>query len=57
MDMKKDGKQDRGKKQCERCVICRRETDVPADLEIGLRRFYIEGAGQLCPACYRELYG
>ncbi len=56
MDMKKDGKQDRGKKQCERCVICRRETDVPADLEIGLRRFYIEGAGQLCPACYRELY-
>lgn len=55
--MKKDGMQGRRKKRYERCVICKRETDVPADREVGLRRFYIEGAGQLCPACYRQLYG
>lgn len=55
--MKKNDMQDGGKPKYERCVICKRKTDVPADLEIGRRRFYIEGAGQLCPACYRELYG
>ena len=55
--MRKTDMQDRKKPQYERCAGCKRETDVRVDLVIGRRRFYIEGAGQLCPACYRELYG
>lgn len=40
----------------ERCVICGKNTHVPIDLHIDLRSNYIEGAGQLCEACYKELY-
>ena len=54
--MKKINMPDRENTQYERCALCKRQTDVPVDLEIGRRCFYIEGAGQLCPACYRELY-
>ena len=55
--MRKTDMQDRKKLRYERCAVCKRETDVPVDLETSRRRFYIEGAGQLCPACYRDLYG
>ncbi len=55
--MRKTDMQDKKKLRYERCVVCKRETDVPVDLKISRRRFYVEGAGQLCPACYRELYG
>ena len=41
----------------ERCVCCRRRVDIPKDMEIEFRPFYIEGAGQLCYDCYSELYG
>lgn len=40
----------------ERCILCKKETDVPAELDVDQRCFYIEGAGQLCKACYRMLY-
>ena len=30
----------------ERCVLCKKETDIPAGLDISQRRFYIEVAGQ-----------
>jgi hydrogenase maturation factor HypF (carbamoyltransferase family) len=40
----------------EKCVNCSAETDVPVDMPIDLRKNYVEGAGQLCPACYNKFY-
>ena len=45
------------RKGYESCVLCRRLTNVPTTRPIDLREHYIEGAGQLCPECYRKLYG
>ena len=40
----------------EKCVNCGAETDVPVYQHIDQRKYYIEGAGQLCVKCYREIY-
>lgn len=40
----------------EKCVICGKDTGIPVDLDISLRTSYIEGAGQLCIDCYKDLY-
>lgn len=40
----------------EKCILCKKKTDVPKDTHIDVRKNYVEGAGQLCPACYNELY-
>jgi dTDP-4-dehydrorhamnose reductase len=42
--------------ELESCVWCNELTDVPRDLDIDLRKNYVEGAGQLCPGCYNKLY-
>ena len=54
------GREERVKKRgdvYEQCVFCHRRLDIPKDMDIELRPFYIEGAGQLCYDCYSELYG
>ena len=40
----------------ERCVLCGKQTDVKRDEHIDLRTCYVEGAGQLCPACWKQVY-
>ena len=40
----------------ENCVLCDKETDVPINLDINLRKNYVDGVGQLCPACYNKIY-
>jgi hypothetical protein len=40
----------------ERCVICHIDTKVPLDMHVDLRLYYVEGAGQLCSLCYKEVY-
>ena len=40
----------------EKCVLCGKETIYPKDLNIELRDYYVEGAGQLCMDCYFDLY-
>lgn len=42
--------------ELEECILCKKETDVPKDMHIDLRKNYVEGAGQLCPGCYLKLY-
>lgn len=39
------------------CVSCGKQTDIPREMDISERSFYIEGAGQLCKDCYYQLYG
>jgi hypothetical protein len=45
-----------GQEGTETCVCCGRRVNIPVNEPIGLRAFYIEGAGQLCCDCYHTLY-
>lgn len=38
------------------CVICGKETPYPREMDIELRFCYIEGAGQLCEDCCKQIY-
>jgi|TARA_B100001964_G_C13716885_1_gene372819 hypothetical protein len=40
----------------DKCVSCKKETRYDEFDHIDFRNFYIEGAGQLCPECYNEIY-
>lgn len=42
-------------KEC--CVRCGQETPYDIQTPVTQRLYYIEGSGQLCPNCYRILYG
>ena len=44
-------------KEKDRCVVCGEETRYFKDTPISLRFGYIEGAGQLCPSCWKDLGG
>lgn len=39
----------------EKCIICNKETNIPINRHIDLRENYVEGAGQLCPECNKEI--
>lgn len=38
------------------CVLCGKKTNVKRMTHIDLRDCYVEGCGQLCPACWRDTY-
>jgi len=39
------------------CIMgCGRDTGYTKDVHIDVRRCYVEGAGQLCPGCYKNTY-
>ena len=38
------------------CVVCHRETEYATTDHIDIRDFYIEGAGQLCHSCFKDIY-
>lgn len=40
----------------ERCVLCGRLAEAAKNQPLSEREYYIEGAGQLCKACYQKLY-
>jgi len=42
------------KKDC--CVSCGAETEYSKETHVNLRKYYVEGAGQLCEKCYRRIY-
>ena len=44
------------KNKKDKCVSCKKETQYDEFDHIDFRNFYIEGAGQLCPECYNEIY-
>ena len=41
----------------EKCVTCQEDTGEPKDIPIAFRKYYVEGAGQLCKNCYNSTYG
>jgi len=46
-----------GGKMKDKCVYCGKETQYEKETPIQQRKYYIEGAGQLCPLCFIEIYG
>jgi hypothetical protein len=42
--------------ELEVCVSCNELTDVPKNMHVDQREHYVEGAGQLHPHCYEEVY-
>jgi hypothetical protein len=42
-------------KEMEVCILCKEQTNVPIDLHIDFREYYVEGAGQLCKTCGKKL--
>lgn len=55
---RKNGIKDGGKdsQDMEYCVLCRKVTDIPRNIPVDERKYYIQGAGQLCRACYHKVY-
>ena len=40
----------------DKCVSCGKETEYEKGTPVDFRMCYIEGAGQLCPKCYKRIY-
>ena len=40
----------------ELCIRCGKPTPYDLSTPITVRRYFVEGAGQLCEACFHELY-
>lgn len=40
----------------EECITCGNSTGVREDTHVDERLYYVEGAGQLCPNCYKTIY-
>lgn len=49
-------KESEREEEYERCVVCGRMTNVKRKDRVGKRRFYVEGAGQLCKNCWERIY-
>ena len=44
------------KEKEEKCVICGENAGYMFDTPIYERQFYVEGVGQLCEKCFKEIY-
>ena len=40
----------------ELCIRCGKETEYDINTPVKVRRYFIEGAGQLCEDCFQDLY-
>ena len=40
----------------DRCVMCSAKTEYDIDTHIDNRKYYIEGAGQMCRGCHTRIY-
>ena len=51
------GLDDESESVFETCVSCRKPTNVRKDTHVDMRKYYVEGAGQLHKECYEQVYG
>ena len=40
----------------EKCIRCGKETKYDVSAPVNMRKYYIEGSGQLCEQCFSQLY-
>lgn len=38
------------------CIRCGRATEYDVNMPVEMRRWYVEGSGQLCEACWNKLW-
>lgn len=50
-----DEKDARTNDEYEKCIICRKQTKVLKSTPIKERKYYVEGAGQLCKECFLDM--
>ena len=43
-------------KEKDKCISCGKETEYLVSTHIDYRKYYVEGAGQLCKDCYFDIY-
>lgn len=41
--------------ETEKCVCCGRDTGISLSMPVELRKFFVDGCGQLCESCYMAL--
>lgn len=54
--MKKTDVKDKLKIIVDKCVVCGAKTEYLSDTPVCKRKYYIEGAGQMCSNCFKEVY-
>jgi len=42
--------------EIEKCVVCGKETGVPVNTHIDMRKTYVEGVGDMCAGCFIDVY-
>ena len=47
-----EGKDKKKDIETDKCVSCNKDTGIPKDTHVDLRKHYVEGAGQLCSKCF-----
>ncbi len=52
--MEYDQQQTPNETKYDKCVCCRAPTPYTVDTPISLRKYYIQGCGQLCKACFYD---
>jgi hypothetical protein len=40
----------------DKCVMCGNETEYDKTTHIYNRQYYVEGGGQLCRTCWKQIY-
>jgi hypothetical protein len=40
----------------DKCIVCGLDTQYEQSLDIEFRQHYVEGAGQLCTKCHKDIY-
>jgi|GEM_PF-6080627 len=38
------------------CIICHKDTGIPINRPVNERLYYVQGAGQHCEACFRQIH-
>ena len=42
--------------ETEKCVVCKRDTGISINTHVDFRKTYVEGVGQLCAECFKDMY-
>ena len=40
----------------DKCIVCGEETPYDETVDVNMRTCYVDGVGQLCVGCWKEVY-
>lgn len=53
---RKERAKEKFQEEYEECVLCHKKMHIRVSQPVCIRKFYIEGGGQLCKNCYQNVY-